>query len=258
MLEDCLFASRPSTRSKQPGTLIVSTLVHGALAGALILIPLFQNQVLPQIPLFEPLRPPVAPRGAVELVPVSKPSQGAPAVMPEPHALFAPIAIPNEIVRFTDESPASTPGFLPNRGGGGGGVPGPFSPEFGMPNHPAPPPPPPAEPAPPPRPPAPQTVSTDPVPVSEGVVLSNLIHSVKPEYPRLAVITHTHGAVILEAVITREGTIDKSRLRVLATASPLLTPAAIEAVEQWRYRPTLLSGKPVEVLTTITVNFTLN
>jgi len=101
-------------------------------------------------------------------------------------------------------------------------------------------------------------VSTDPVPVSEGVVLSNLIHTVKPTYPRLAVITRTQGAVILEAVITREGTIDKSRLRVLTTASPLLTPAAIEAVEQWRYRPTLLSGKPVEVLTTITVNFTLN
>jgi protein TonB len=94
--------------------------------------------------------------------------------------------------------------------------------------------------------------------VSEGVVLSNLIHTVKPTYPRLAVITHTQGTVILEAVITRDGTIDKSRLRVLATASPLLTPAAVEAVEQWRYRPTLLSGNPVEVLTTITVNFSLN
>ena len=94
--------------------------------------------------------------------------------------------------------------------------------------------------------------------MSEGVVLSNLISTVKPTYPRFAVITRTQGTVILEAVITREGTIDKSRLRVLSTASPLLTPAAIEAVEQWRYRPTLLSGKPVEVLTTITVNFSLN
>jgi protein TonB len=94
--------------------------------------------------------------------------------------------------------------------------------------------------------------------MSEGVVLANLIHTVRPTYPRLAVITHTQGAVILEAVITREGTIDKSRLRVLSTASPLLTSAAVEAVEQWRYKPTLLSGKPVEVLATITVNFTLN
>jgi protein TonB len=72
------------------------------------------------------------------------------------------------------------------------------------------------------------------------------------------VVTHTQGKVILEAVITREGTIDSARLRVLQTASPLLTPAAIEAVQQWRYRPTLLNGKPVEILTTITITFTLN
>jgi protein TonB len=59
-------------------------------------------------------------------------------------------------------------------------------------------------------------------------------------------------------VITREGIIDANRLRVLQSASPFLTPAALEAVKQWRYRPTLLNGQPVEVMTTITVNFTLN
>jgi protein TonB len=63
--------------------------------------------------------------------------------------------------------------------------------------------------------------------------------------------------VILEAVITREGLIDKSRLRVL-DGHQMLRAAAVEAVEQWRYRPTLLNGKPVEILTTITVNFTMN
>jgi len=72
------------------------------------------------------------------------------------------------------------------------------------------------------------------------------------------VVTRSQGKVILEAVITREGAIDPARLRVLETASPLLTPAAIEAVKQWRYRPTLLNGQPVEILTTITINFTLN
>ena len=81
---------------------------------------------------------------------------------------------------------------------------------------------------------------------------------VKPEYPRLAVITRVQGAVILEAVITREGNIDASRLRVLQSASPFLTPAAIEAVKQWRYRPPLLNGQSIEVMTTITVNFTFN
>jgi protein TonB len=74
----------------------------------------------------------------------------------------------------------------------------------------------------------------------------------------LAVVTRSQGTVILEAVITREGMIDPARLRVLQSASPLLTPAAIEAVKQWRYRPTLLNGQPVEILTTITINFTLN
>lgn len=86
---------------------------------------------------------------------------------------------------------------------------------------------------------------------------SNLIHTVQPTYPRLAVVSRTQGAVILEAIITREGTIDPARLRVLQ-GNPLLAPAAVEAVQQWRYRPTLLNGQPVEILTTITVNFTLN
>jgi protein TonB len=259
MLEDCLFASRPSPRSKKPATLVVSTLIHGALAGALILIPLFQNQVLPQIPLFEPVHPPVAPRGAIELVPTSKPPSGTPSVRNETNAMIVPPAIPNQIMKVIDGPSATPSGFLPGgnpRIGVPDGLP---SDLFSVPQRTAtPPPPPPAEPVPPPKPPAAPPVSTDPVRVSEGVVLSNLIHTVKPTYPRLAVITHTQGTVILEAVITRDGTIDKSRLRVLATASPLLTPAAVEAVEQWRYRPTLLSGNPVEVLTTITVNFSLN
>ena len=86
---------------------------------------------------------------------------------------------------------------------------------------------------------------------------SRLIHIVQPTYPRLAVTARTQGRVILEAVITREGAIDPARLRI-REGNPLLTPAAIEAVQQWRYRPTLLNGQPVEVLTTITVNFTLN
>ena len=62
------------------------------------------------------------------------------------------------------------------------------------------------------------------------------------------------GSVILEAVIDREGRVDN--LKVL-TGNPLLVRAARDAVLQWRYRPTLLNGEPVEVVTQITVNFTL-
>jgi protein TonB len=112
--------------------------------------------------------------------------------------------------------------------------------------------------APPPPPPPPEPAPNGPIRRGGDVVQSNLIHTVQPVYPRLAVVTRTQGKVILEAVITREGAIDASRLRVLHADSSLLTPGAVEAVKQWRYRPTTLNGQPVEVLTTITVTFRLN
>jgi protein TonB len=86
------------------------------------------------------------------------------------------------------------------------------------------------------------------------VQAANLIHQVTPVYPAIAKITHTQGAVILEAQINKDGSIDS--LRVLS-GSPLLAQAAIDAVKQWRYRPTLLNGEPTDVITTITVTFTL-
>ena len=87
--------------------------------------------------------------------------------------------------------------------------------------------------------------------------MANLIHQVKPVYPLLASKTGRQGVVVLEAVITREGTIDPARLRVLS-GDILLKQAAVDAVLQWRYKPTTLSGQTVEVMTTISINFTLN
>ena len=89
------------------------------------------------------------------------------------------------------------------------------------------------------------------------MVQSNLVNQVLPVYPRLAIAARVQGAVVLEAVITREGRIDPTRLRVV-TGHPFLIDAAVAAVRQWRYRPTLLNGQPVEILTNITVNFSLN
>jgi protein TonB len=77
---------------------------------------------------------------------------------------------------------------------------------------------------------------------------------VKPVYPPIARITRTQGIVVLEAVINKEGTIDT--LRVLS-GHPVLAQAAMDAVKQWRYRPTILNGDPIDVLTTVTVTFTL-
>lgn len=261
MLEDSLFASRPSARTKKPATLALSVVVHGALGAALVLIPLFQSQVLPQIPLFEPLRPPVGlGNRAIPVVGTPKPPSGASTKAPELSALIAPIVIPTKIALGEVDGPSTNLGYTPSLGGfGGAGTGGgsPFGTDFFSVSAVPPPLPPPPAPAPPPPPPAPDSLPPTPVRRSQGVVQSNLIHTVQPIYPRLAIATRTQGTVILEAVITREGTIDSSRLRVL-TGHTLLESAAVDAVRQWRYRPTLLNGQPVEVITTITVNFTLN
>jgi len=86
--------------------------------------------------------------------------------------------------------------------------------------------------------------------MSEG----NLIYKVQPAYPALARTARIQGAVVLQAVISKQGAIEN--LKVL-TGQPMLVPAAIEAVRQWRYRPYILNDQPVEVETQITVNFSL-
>jgi periplasmic protein TonB len=90
--------------------------------------------------------------------------------------------------------------------------------------------------------------------VGQGVKEPRRIAGASPEYPALARSARVQGVVILEAVINERGTIE--RVRVLKSV-PLLDGAAIAAVKDWRYTPTLLNGVPVSVLMTITVNFTL-
>jgi protein TonB len=82
-----------------------------------------------------------------------------------------------------------------------------------------------------------------------------LIRQVVPSYPPLALAAHVQGVVVLEAIISKEGTIDSLRV---VSGHPLLTSAAIDAVKQWIYRPTLLNGDPMVVLTTVTVNFSFH
>jgi|SRR5580700_4123114 protein TonB len=86
--------------------------------------------------------------------------------------------------------------------------------------------------------------------MSEG----DLVHTVLPTYPPLARSVRIQGQVLLQAVISKEGSIEN--LRVLS-GHPMLVPAAIAAVRQWRYRPYVLNNEPVEVETQITVNFSL-
>lgn len=111
-------------------------------------------------------------------------------------------------------------------------------------------------PPPPPKPESPrQQEPAKPIRVGGQVQEANIIHRVLPAYPPLARAARIAGAVRLEGVISREGGVQQ--LRVIS-GHPLLVQAALEAVRQWRYRPTLLNGEPVAVIAPIEVNFLLS
>jgi len=90
--------------------------------------------------------------------------------------------------------------------------------------------------------------------VDGQVQAANLVSKVNPLYPPLAKQARIQGVVHLTAIIGTDGAV--RNLQVIS-GHPLLVPPALEAVRQWTYQPTLQNGKPVEVVTTIDVNFTL-
>ena len=93
------------------------------------------------------------------------------------------------------------------------------------------------------------------VQVGANVQAAMLLYGPKPQYPELAKQAKISGVVHLHAFIAKDGTVQS--LAVVPPAHPLLAPAAMEAVQQWRYKPTLLNGEAVEVETTIDVSFML-
>lgn len=99
-----------------------------------------------------------------------------------------------------------------------------------------------------------QPKSLQRVHVPQEVSQSLLIKKVVPEYPPLARQAHIQGMVIFNADISKDGAVETLRM---ITGHPLLVPAALEAVKQWRYKPYMLNGESVAVSTQIEVNFTL-
>lgn len=91
--------------------------------------------------------------------------------------------------------------------------------------------------------------------VSAQVAEANLIHDVTPQYPPEAGRERIEGTVVLLAVIGKDGTVQNVRVQ---SGLSMLAQAAIEAVKQWRYRPYLLNGKPVEIDSQITITFNLS
>jgi TonB family C-terminal domain len=240
-------------KTRKSASVFVSFAIQVALIVVAILIPLIYNEVLPKTQLTSflvapPPPPPPPPPPAAAPVKVVK-------VVPrqfDAGKLMAPKTIPKEIAKITEEElppMAGTPGVV---GGVPGGVPG-GTPGgvlggiIGSVPSAAPPPPPVKE--------APKPVTPKSIRVGGNVQAAKLIRQPKPTYPPLAKQARIQGVVRFNAVIGKDGTIQNL---TLVSGHPLLIPSAQEAVRQWVYQPTTLNGEPVEVVTTIDVNFTLS
>ena len=238
-------------RTNKPWTVVISTISQVGLVGIALLIPLIYTEALPKTSLTSfltapPPPPPPPPPPAVDTPKVVK------KIVREfdGSKLQAPKVIPKQIAMITEEEapPASMGGVV---GGVPGGVPGGSSGGIigGMPLVAAPPPPPP----PPPKKEAPKPPER--IRVGGNVQAANLIRKITPVYPPLAKQARVQGTVRFSAIIGKDGTIQNLQL---VSGHPLLVPAATDAVKQWVYKPTLLNGEPVEVITQIDVNFTLS
>ncbi len=244
MFEDSLLESSGRLRTKRKWTTVLSLVLQCLLIGVMILVPLIYTEALPRQQLMTFL---VAP-------PPPPPPPPPPAAMPVRVVkvvqtdimngqLRTPTKIPEKVAMIKEEAappPMTTAGVI---GGVPGGVPGgslggvmggiiggtPVAvPKQAIPNR---------------------------VRVSAGVQQGNLISQVKPTYPAIAKSARIQGAVVLQAEISKQGTIEN--LRVIS-GHPMLVQNALDAVKQWRYKPYLLNGEPVPVETTVTVNFTLS
>ena len=190
---------------------------------------------------------PVVPPAAVHLADVPATQRAGKVASPVTQKVFVwPAHIPNRIAMVTDAAPA-----IPDSGPGvpfsTGGVPA-ASGLIGELIRSLPAAPPKAQVAPPVQDPV------KPVSVSSGVQSAKLLRRVIPNYPTLAKQARISGTVRLVGIIGKDGTIQNLQL---VSGTPLLVQAALDAVRQWIYRPTLLNGQPVEVIAPIDVIFTL-
>ncbi len=245
MFEDSLIESGGKLKSKRGMTTTISFLIQVALVGILVLIPLLFTEALPKQQLMTflvapPPPPPPPPPPAAAPVKVVKQIQSD----IQNGQLRTPTKIPEKVQMIKEEeAPPPTmaaggvvggvPGGVP--GGQMGGVIGGIISSTPVA--------------------VPKVATPQRVRVSQGVSQGLLIRKVQPAYPPLARQARIQGQVLLQAEISKDGTIQNLRL---ISGHPMLAPAAIEAVKQWRYKPYYLNGEPVEVETQITVIFSLS
>ena len=216
-------------------------IIQGVLLAALLIIPMFTPGVISPRYSFVPMPPYHGGARLASTVHASPQPAHGPRPILNPVMLYQPIRIPDHTVNSTDASAASSE--APSIGNGDSSGDGPGV-DFGIGNSvltPA---------VAPPKPPQPAR----PVIVSAGVEEARLVTRIEPVYPPGAIALHLSGTVRLRAIVSVDGTV--SRLDVVS-GNPILARAAVAAVGQWRYHPTLLDGKAVEVETDITVIFEL-
>ena len=233
------------TGARKTGVFAASLMAQIALTGVLLLAPLIYQDVLPKVHLSEivsmPVRPlPPAPP-TVEPTPTTHRESLASPIEFRPQT-HAPQTVPQTTPTIIDNN-APLLSYLPATVGDG--LPLDVIPATTRLERPTPTPA--AKPIPPPEP-------QGPVPVSGGVQAAKLLKQVVPVYPPLAIRMRVSGTVRLLGIIGKDGKIQN--LQVI-NGNPLLTAAALDAVRQWVYSPTVLSGKAVEVEAPIDVIFTL-
>ena len=225
-------------------TLLLSITCHVVAAFTLLIAPIFAAAQLPGIResiAWVPARvatPPALGDPGSTKAPSS--SRSASTAQPATIPLKAPEGISEETAQNVDFNPGAFDD------GVGRGVPGGWA--GGDPT---------IDIAPPPVPPraaAPAAEPRAPIHVGGGLVAPAKTRHVAPIYPPVALAARQEGLVILEAVIAENGSV--SDVRVLRSI-PLLDQAAIDAVRQWRFTPTLLNGQPVPIVMNVTVNFQL-
>jgi protein TonB len=235
MFEDSTFESTGRIRTRSRGWMIATLTLNSSILLALILVPLIYPEALPShafaflmaVPP-PPASPPPVARQAVRSAP-----QRSDALQ---NPFDAPRQIPNIIVMIHDPGPAPIGpiGTLDT----GTGVPGAMGDTF-------------------PSQPAPRVVRAaplGPVRISSITATSIAIYKPIPVYPALARAARVEGTVVLEATISKSGSIENLRV---VSGPAMLRQAALDAVSQWRYRPYLLNGEPVAVETTVNVVFNL-
>jgi len=231
--------------AKKTGALAASLTAQTLTVGVLIALPLIYSDRLPDVRLFIPLSlpappPPPLPQRAQTAASSSSRNSLTPTRIYTPRHIADLSQIPDVgLVEAPPSFASSTDSGVP----GGTGVPLAMSQLF-------------REPIPQPKPGVAEAamLPAKPTAVSSGVQAAKLVKKVIPIYPPLARQARVSGTVQLIGVIAKDGTIQQLQV---ASRHPLLVKAALDAVRQWIYRPTLLNGQAVEVIAPIDVIFTL-